>query len=187
MQRSWSRMTVPLIALSGLLAVLAVGALAAALLRGGEPKSVLDSCVVGTWQVTSYTEDVPVDSVGKVKFQSAGTGAVLRLGADGKGGIDYGAGTTFRSSTTEAGQPVVIDLVLAGTVNYGYQTADRVMSFTGVTAVGTATVTATATGKTQSEPLTASTDPAKYECAGDGLTTYTDAYRAQFTRVGRTS
>jgi hypothetical protein len=165
------------------LAVLIVAAAAFAVVmitRSGH-RSAVDSCLVGTWQVTDYSEDVSVASLGTVKFHGAGDGARLRLGRDGQGVVDYGTGTRFASSVPVAGKPVGIDLVLAGTVRYGFRTSAKVMSFNNVQADGTTTITTT-TGRHQSEPLKGSTDPAQYTCGGDVLITYTGAYRAELRR-----
>lgn len=172
---------VPLtVGLAILVMVVAVVAGVAITRAGSRP--AVDSCLVGAWRVTGYTEDVSVASIGAVKFHGAGDGARLQLGRDGHGVVDYGAGTRFTSSVPVAGQPVGVDLVLAGTVRYDFRTSEKVMTFSNVRADGTTTITTTM-GRRQSEALKGSTDPAQYTCRGDVLTTYTGAYRAELRRA----
>jgi hypothetical protein len=166
------------------LAILVVSAAVVAVVMINRPgsRTGVDACLVGAWQVTDYSEEVSVASIGAVKFHGAGDGARLRLGQDGQGVVDYGAGTRFTSSVPVAGQPVGVDLVLAGTVRYAFRTNANVMSFSNVRADGTTTITTT-TGRRQAEALKGSTDPAQYTCSGNVLTTYTGVYRAQLRRV----
>ncbi|HLL66580.1 MAG TPA: hypothetical protein VK453_12650 [Micromonosporaceae bacterium] len=179
-----ARFRVPLI---GLAAVLAAGLVvtAAAALGGhrtvGTDPTAIDRCLVGNWEVTSYSESVTAAEIGTVQFRGSAPGAKVRLGENGKGAIEYGDGTAFASSLSITGQEVGIDLVLAGTVTYDFRTNGGLMSFTNVRADGTTTITTT-TGRRQSEPLRGSIDPAQYTCQGNALTTFTAAYRAEMKR-----
>jgi hypothetical protein len=190
--RDRSPLLVPLIALSSILVILVAAIVVIAVVRAsgkgsanGQPTAtkaaaLVDECVVGTWRMSHYEEDVPVAGVGTVKF--TGEGAEVRLKDDGTGVTDYKDGTTFNA--TLGG--VVYKLVVTGTVSFGYRTNNGAVSFTGVTASGKETLTRTDTGQQVSQDLTGSSDPASYTCSGGSLTEFTNQYRAEMRRVSRT-
>ncbi len=198
-QRNRSPLLVPLIALSSILVVLVAAIVVVAVVRAsgktdagggtGQPTgapsatkaaALVDECVVGTWRMSHYEEDVPVAGFGTAKF--TGEGAEVRLKDDGTGVTDYKDGTTF--TATLGG--VVYKLVVTGTVSFGYRTNNGAVSFTGVTASGDETLTRTDTGQQVSQKLTGNSDPASYTCSGDSLTEFTNQYRAEMRRVSRT-
>jgi hypothetical protein len=187
---------VPLIALSATLVVLVVAIVVVVVVRtgsrgqtGGQTTappgtntgSSVDGCVVGTWRMSHYEEDVPVAAVGSVKF--TGQGAEVRLRADGTGVTDYKNGTTYTATVNG----VVYNLVVSGTVSFGYRTQSGTVSFSGVTAAGKETITRTDNGQQVTQDLSGSSDPATYTCAGDTLTEFTNQYRAEMSRISRTS
>jgi hypothetical protein len=194
-----SSFMVPLIALSGVLAILVVAIVVVVLVKnsgsdssdntaagGGttteDPKSALvDQCVVGVWQMTSYSEDVPVPNVGSVPFTLSGNGAKMTFGKDGKGIQDFGAGTNFVGNVTQAGTTVPVNLQLSGKVTYDFRTNDGVMSFSNMVSQGKATVSAG--GQSQSQDYKGDTDPSKYICNGDKMTMSTSAYQSELKRV----
>jgi hypothetical protein len=190
--RTRSPLLVPLIALSSILVILVAAIVVVAVVRasgrnnstgGGSTApttaSLVDECVIGTWRMSHYEEDVPVKDIGNVKF--TGEGAEVRLRADGTGVTDYKDGTTF--DATVGG--VAYKLVVTGTVSFGYRTSNGTVSFSGVTASGQETLTRTDTGQQVTQELTGSSDPASYTCSGDSLTEFTNQYRAELRRVSR--
>jgi hypothetical protein len=195
-QRNRSPLLVPLIALSSILVILVAAIVVVAVVRAsgkdsanGQPTgaptatkaaALVDECVVGTWRMSHYEEDVPVAGFGTVRF--TGEGAEVRLKDDGTGVTDYKDGTTFNA--TLGG--VVYKLVVTGTVSFGYRTNNGAVSFTGVTASGKETLTRSDTGQQVSQDLTGNSDPASYTCSGDSLTEFTNQYRAEMRRVSRT-
>jgi hypothetical protein len=199
--RHRSPLLVPLVALSSILVILVAAIVVVAVVRAsgrstggsgdangqrpGTPTAtkaaaLVDECVVGTWRMSHYEENVPVAGFGTVKF--TGAGAEVRLKDDGTGVTDYKDGTTF--TATLGG--VVYKLVVTGTVNFRYRTSNGAVSFTGVTASGKETLTNTDTGQQVSQDLTGDSDPASYTCSGDSLTEFTNQYRAEMRRVSRT-
>jgi hypothetical protein len=193
-RRTRNIMLIPLIALSVTLAILVVAIVvvyAARADRGtndptasssssGKPNPAIDNCVVGTWKMNAYSEDVPVDGVGTVKF--TGQGAQVRLRADGTGVTDYGSGTTFTGTISG----VTYKLVVSGTVKFDYKAKDGTVSFSNLSASGKETVTRSGTDQQFTQDLTGSSDPANYTCAGDTMVEYTDQYRAEMGRLSRT-
>jgi hypothetical protein len=199
--RNRSPLLVPLIALSSVLVILVAAIVVVAVVRAsgrnnpttggtagrstGAPTAtkavaLVDECVVGTWRMSHYEEDVPVTGFGNVKF--TGEGAEVRLRDDGTGVTDYKDGTTFDATVGS----VVYKLVVTGTVSFGYRTNNGAVSFTDVTASGKETLTRTDTGQQVSQDLTGNSDPASYTCSGDSLTEFTNQYRAEMQRVSRT-
>jgi hypothetical protein len=191
--RTRSPLLVPLIALSSILVILVAAIVVIAVVRasgrsnpstGGSTatraNSLVDECVIGTWRMSHYEEDVPVTGYGNVKF--TGEGAEVRLRVDGTGVTDYKDGTTFNATV----DGVVYKLVVSGTVSFGYRTSNGTFSFSGVTASGQETLTRTDTGQQVTQDLTGSSDPANYTCSGDSLTEFTNQYRAEMRLVNRT-
>lgn len=134
-----------------------------------------DACLVGTWRVESYSEDVPLAGSGTVRF--TGSGARTTLRADGTGETDYGTGTVYRATVN--GRRVT--LTISGNVRYRYRTrggtllvSDVVPAARSAVAVDGRAVTAT--------PLHVNADPAGYTCAGTSMTQSTSAYRARYRR-----
>src|SRR4029453_10640514 len=95
---------VPVLALSGVLVLLVVAIVVVAALKNGDDKTdtpvaepgkssagaspkasaVIDECLVGTWETTSYTEQVSMQGIGDVPFKLDKNGAILKFTADGK-------------------------------------------------------------------------------------------------------
>jgi hypothetical protein len=138
--------------------------------------SVVDSCVVGSWRVTSHEERVPIDNVGNVTF-TGGDGAKIRLAADGTGVTDYGNGTEFEGTANGR----TITLILSGDVTYRYHTANGTVSFRALTsrAHGVVKVDGVEVGR---EDFDATDDPAKYTCTASRLTQATNLYETVMTR-----
>jgi hypothetical protein len=149
---------------------------------GGSGPLLVDRCVVGTWTVTHYTEQVPVAGVGDVTF--VGKGAEVRLRRDGTGVTDYKEdGTTFTASIGG----VNYRLVVTGTVTFTYRTGNGTVTFTDVKASGKETITREDTGATETADLVGSLTPASFTCGGNALVETTNQYRAEMTRVSRTA
>jgi hypothetical protein len=181
-----SSYTIPLIALSATLVVVVVGIVAIVLFRDGDTPdnpSAIDNCVVGTWEVTDYTEDVAVPEVGKVTFTDSGKGATLRFTKDGKGVQDFGTGTVFTGTV----QGAKVNLEISGTVRYDFRTNDNTMSFSNLVSDGKAKVSVPSLGREESQDFTGSDDPSRYTCGGDKMTMSTSLYRADLKRTSATA
>jgi hypothetical protein len=179
---------IPLIALSVTLIVLVAAIVVVALTRsdrssnqGGPPSpsasSLVDPCVVGNWRVTRHTEQVPLPLVGDVQFTSSGTGARVRLAADGTGVTEFGEGTAFVAIVAGA----EYKLIFKGSVNYDYRTANGRVVFSNLGPDGTATLTVD--GEEQaSQALTGTADEANYTCDGSTLREFTTKYQTELRR-----
>lgn len=142
----------------------------------------IDPCVVGSWRVDSYVEDLALDEpFGRTRFTGVGPGALVELREDGLGATDYGdaddGGTAFEGEV--AG--ITVTLTLTGRVTYRYRAVDGTVSFTDVREFGDATLTAPGIDP-QTDDLDVDLDPANYECAGDTMTQSTTFYTAQLSR-----
>jgi hypothetical protein len=196
-----SSFMVPLLALSGVLAILVVAIVVVVLVRKGgddptdtagkttgnatagasKTPGLVDDCVVGTWKMTSYSENVPVPNVGTVPFKLKGTGAVLTFGADGKGKQDYGTGTNFAGDATVSGTSVTINLKVTGDITYDFRTSSSgTMTFSNL--VSNAKATVSAGGQEESDDFDGSDDPSKYTCQGTRITMSTSDYTMQLSK-----
>src|SRR5262249_44827817 len=180
-EKSRNMFTTPLIALSAVLVVLVIAIVIVVVVRSsggsdspGTPiaggsstpaKPLVDECVVGTWETTSYTEEVPVPQVGPVPFSLTGKGATMKFGKDGKGVQDFGTGTNFTGNVTASGQTVKVNLKITGDVKYDFRTNDGGMTFSNLVSNGKATVSAPSIGFTQTEDFKANNDPSNYTCS----------------------
>lgn len=163
---------VPLIALSGTLAVLVAAIVIVVQIR----KSDKDLCIVGTWLVTSHREDVEVPGAGKVAF--TGQGARVTLRPDGTGRTDYGtAGTTYRGTANGR----TIELTITKTVTFRFAADGTTVRFTDVQADGEGIVTVDGREVVRRK-FQGGADPAEYTCAGDRLTERTNLYEVVLTR-----
>jgi len=185
-QRHRGPLTVPLVALSVTLALLVVAIVVVVIFRDRSPSqsSLVDTCVVGQWAVTTMTMDVVTDSFGTVHFTNVGSAGKVTYSADGKGVRDYGDDTEFVADVTGGGVTRKMNLKIAGTARYDFRTANSAITTSNVQAAGTMVLTVTATGASSSQNLDIGADTAKYSCEKNNLTIYTEQYRAESTRSG---
>jgi hypothetical protein len=182
----------PVLALSATLIVLVVAIVIVVVVKnsGGtatgaasnSTKALVDECVVGSWEMTSYNEDVPTQ-VGTVPLALAGKGAAMRFSKDGRGVQDFGTGTQFSGTVTASGQNAKVNLEIKGTVRYDFRTNDGVMSFSNLQSDGKATVYTPLTGQSTTQDFKGSSDPSKYTCSGDKMTMSTSAYQSELKRT----
>jgi hypothetical protein len=189
--RSRNSFVLPLVALSVVLVVLVVAIVAVAALRSGtkkvadgssasaSPSSKVDTCVVGTWNITSESQDVAVEGVGSVTFKGSGARVLLR--ANGTGEILYN-GTTY-TGTISGHQ---WDLIANGSIKYDYTTSNGSMAYSNFVPTGTVVIKLDGTEAT-SEPMTADEDPVRYTCTGDTMTQTTNQRTVSLTRVSKTA
>jgi len=191
---------VPLLALSGVLVLLVVAIVVVVLVKnsggsGGSDNppvagsstsaeaSLVDKCVVGTWEMTAYTEQVPVDGVGNVPFKLDGKGATLTFSKDGKGVQDFGDGTNFVGAVSSSGTSVDVNLKITGALKYDFRTNDGVMSYSHLTSEAKYTISSAATTPTAEETLPGSSDPSKYNCNGSKMTMSTSSYSSELHKT----
>ncbi|WFE22834.1 hypothetical protein O7621_05715 [Solwaraspora sp. WMMD937] len=139
---------------------------------------LVDPCVVGTWQVDSYEEDIALEEpFGKTRFSGVGPGARVELREDGSGTTDYGDSTTFEGFVAGT----VVTLTISGQVTYRFRALDGTVSFSDVDADGTVTLSAPGVGS-ESQTLVVEFDPASYQCDGDTMTQRTTLYTAEMSK-----
>jgi len=186
----------PVLALSGVLVVIVVAIVIVVVVKnnnnstGGTANgagtgtaaadSKIDKCVVGSWVMTSYSEDVPIDQVGNVPFTLSGQGAAFTFGAGGKSVEDFRSGTVFKGNVTQAGTTIPVTLTVSGTVSADVGTNNGAMSFANLKSTAKAVVSAA--GQKQTKPFNGDNNPANYTCAGDKLTLSTSTYREELKR-----
>ncbi len=180
-----SRSLVPLVALSSTLVVLVVAIVVVAIVRkkGGSTDStttnpgLVDSCVVGSWKITSYDATAVGNNGETVKY--AGSGGTVRLRADGTGDEDL-SGSIITTSISGHGY----QFSGSGTITFDYRTANGSMAFSNV--VSNATRTWKVDGvTTTTEAVAASEDPANYSCSGDSFKQFTSSYTVGLSRTSR--
>jgi hypothetical protein len=192
---------VPLLALSGVLVLLVVAIVVVVLVKnsgdsGGTDNnppvadgsssaaaSLVDKCVVGTWEMTAYTEQVPVDGVGNVPFKLDGKGATLTFSKDGKGVQDFGDGTNFVGAVSASGTSVDVNLKITGALKYDFRTNDGVMSYSHLTSDAKYTISSAVTTPTAEDTLPGSSDPSKYNCDGSKMTMSTSSYSSELHKT----
>ena len=139
----------------------------------------IDSCVIGTWRVTSHREDVSNDELGKLSF-TGGDGAELRLKADGTGESDYGSGTAY---TAKASNGKSIKLEVTGVVSYSYTAVDGRISVDDVKSQATFRFYIDGEQYGDTQAFNASDSPSNYTCSGDRMTQKTLLYTIDYERA----
>jgi hypothetical protein len=178
---AWThRYAVPMFVSSLVAFVLSGSALTAVLVLDDDPtdpQSGIDRCVLGTWRMTSHTEEI--SSLGlTTQLTLTGEGALYNFHEDGTGSGEYGEGTTFGS--TVFGQTV--PATIAGTINFRYEAADGTFQ---ITAMLPSDATFSVEGS--EVPYALSTDsPEQYSCEGDSLILSLEDrnYHAEYQRAG---
>jgi hypothetical protein len=187
----------PLLALSGVLLVLVVAIVVVVVVkRGGDDPTtpvadgsgsaqakLVDDCVVGTWEMSNYTETIPVPDVGPVPFTLTGKGGTMTFGADGKGVQDYGSGTSFKGNVTVSGTAVPVTLKISGSLKFDFRTNDGGMTFSNMKSTASYVVQAPGVQDSASEDFDGSTDPSKYTCSGKTMTMSTNAYKSDLRKT----
>lgn len=191
-QKRRNSFVTPVLALSGVLVVIVVAIVIVVVVKnngsngtgGGGPSaaanSKIDSCVVGSWRMTSYSENVPIDQVGNVPFTLSGQGAKLTFDSNGKSVEDFGKGTVFTGNVTQAGATIPVTLTVSGTVSADVGTSGGAMSYANLTSTAKAVVSAA--GQKQTKPFNGSTDPSNYTCSGNTMTLSTSTYKEELKR-----
>ncbi len=138
----------------------------------------IDACTVGTWNVSTHTEDLEVPNVGTIKL-SGGKGAKFTLAPDGTAVFDYGTGTEYTG--TLSGQNV--RLRIKGPVTYDFTARDGRIKLTGVDTEATFVIYINGEETASEQEFLAADDSASYTCANDRLTQTGAAYTIEYTRA----
>ncbi|MDP9798516.1 hypothetical protein J2S43_007028 [Catenuloplanes nepalensis] len=137
----------------------------------------IDACTVGTWNVSTHTEDLEVPNVGTIKL-SGGKGATFTLAEDGTAVFDYGTGTEYTG--TLSGQNV--RLRIQGEVTYDYTSRNSRLALTGVDTEATFVIFVNGEETSEEQEFLASSDTADYTCSSTRLTQKGNAYTIEYTR-----
>ncbi len=125
----------------------------------------IDACTVGTWNVSTHTEDLEVPNVGTIKL-SGGKGATFTLAQDGTAIFDYGDGTEYTG--TLSGQNV--RLRIQGEVTYDYTSRNSRLALTGVDTEATFVIFVNGEETAEEQEFLATSDTADYTCSSTRLT-----------------
>ena len=193
-----SSLMVPLLALSGVLALLVVAIVVVAVVKnsGDDPgtdpapgaqasqpaKSLVDECVVGTWETVTYTEQVAIDGVGDVPFKLEKNPPTLKFSKDGKLTQTY-RGSVFGATMPVEGQSVKVLYTIDATASSDFRTNDGGMTYSNVNASGKGVVTASGTPFREEVPFDPGDDPSKYTCSNDTLSLTTSRINTELKRV----
>jgi hypothetical protein len=144
---------------------------------GASPSTLIDPCLVGTWQALREHQELRVEGYGSVGVD--GKGVVVHVGPDGSVRQEYGSASPY--TTTANGHR--LQITIAGTVRGTIRTSGRRITFHGMSADGTVTATVDGTA-VATLPLQTGGDPVDYDCAGSTLTeTGTQDYSVTLTRI----
>ncbi|GAB7049281.1 hypothetical protein [Catenuloplanes indicus] len=137
----------------------------------------IDACTVGTWNVSTHTEDLEVPNVGTIKL-SGGKGAKFTLAPDGTAVFDYGTGTEYTG--TLSGQNV--RLRIQGEVTYEYTSRNSRLALTGKDTEATFVIFVNGEETSEEQEFLASSDTADYTCSSSRMTQEGNAYTIEYTR-----
>ena len=144
----------------------------------GVPASAaIDTCLVGTWKITSEHMQLDLPQIGPVTL--IGQGLVSHVHPDGSVDDDYAQATPYTGSVSGH----TLSLTATGTAHSRITTADGTMSFHDVTANGTFSYAVDGVPGASTFPLSLSTDPVQYTCLNGNASEHTDRYDATWSKV----
>jgi hypothetical protein len=185
-----NKFMMPLIALSGVVVVLVIAIVAVVALRkdddpknvsdpgrttgattgaSAKPSAAIDSCLIGTWKTTSYTEEAPMANVeGGVKLTLDKNGSTLKFTPEG-GYTESYENSVYKANPTVSGTPVAITVTVNATVTATVHTTSGSIVYADTKVSGKMLTTAPSIGYSQEDPFESDGAPAKYTCSGDNL------------------
>jgi hypothetical protein len=186
-----NKFMMPLIALSGVVVVLVIAIVAVVALRkDDDPKNVsdpgrttpgastgasakasaaIDTCLIGTWKTSSYTEEAPMANVeGGVKLTLDKNGSTLKFTPEG-GYTESYENSVYKANPTVSGTPVAITVTVNATVSATVHTTSGSIVYEGTKVSGKMLTTAPSIGYSEETDFTSDGAPAKYTCSGDTL------------------
>lgn len=148
---------------------------------GGDPRSGIDPCVLGTWRTVSQTERV--SSLGQdVQLTLAGEGPLHVYRGDGTASVDYGDGITL----TGAALGQTVQATITGGMTYRYQAADGIFQITEiVTNQATFTVELFPGAPVDTRYEVSTATPEHYRCEADSIRFWLEErdYTAEYERL----
>ncbi len=181
-------LALPLTALAATLVILVIAIVVATATRnnGKGTTSLVDSCLVGTWTVSTMKVDIRTAELGTVNFTNVGEAGRMRFDPDGTGYHDYGegGGVEFTADAGTGSTVRKVSLKVTGIVRYHVRTEDSTVWYQDTRTVGAATLTVVDTGTTSPVEFGVHGEPARYSCHSDTLTTFTEDYRLEARRSG---
>jgi serine/threonine kinase PknH len=139
------------------------------------PTSLLDSCLVGTWNMVVVDQDNTFNGV-FVQFSGAGERVTIR--PDGSAVADWSPSETLRATVNGVPWTDVIE----GQATMNAETQNGFLLLSDVTATGTWTLYDNG-AYNNSGPLSLEPGPIRYTCSGNTLREYPDDGSLQATRV----
>lgn len=179
---------VPLIALSGVVVVLVIAIVAVVALKKDDPKKVadpgkattsagasakasaaIDTCLIGTWTTTSYTEEAPMANVeGGVKLTLDKNGSKLKFTPEG-GYTESYENSVYKANPTVSGTAVAITVTVNATITATVHTTSGSIVYSDTKVSGKMLTTAPSIGYSEETAFESDGAPAKYTCNGDSL------------------
>ncbi|MBT8224791.1 MAG: hypothetical protein HKP61_09050 [Dactylosporangium sp.] len=150
--------------------------------RDGAEEPLVDPCVVGNWTVQNMTMAIETDAFGKIRFVSLGEIGKIEYGADGTAVHAYGDEARLSAEVTVSAVSQQAILTITGVDRYDYRTSDSTMVFSSLRDDRTTTLTIDGIGVSSDIDINMGLEPARFSCAGDSLTTFTENYRAEAHR-----
>jgi hypothetical protein len=140
--------------------------------------TLVDSCVVGTWKVTSDQTTVDFGgSYGKISVTNTEP-YTIKMRADGTAVEDMGEATIFQGEVNN----VIYTVGYSGTSTYSYRTGNGQLTINGAVAKGHWVLLVNDKTVGSGETV-ASNDPVQYTCSGDTMTEHRTDDSMQMSRT----
>jgi hypothetical protein len=148
---------------------------------GSTTAAGFDTCLVGTWRVTSYETHVAFDNVGDVTFTADDLHETIKIERDGSAVDDYGTASNPTVLTGSSGSHDY-RIEVFGTVSYKIGSANGVLSFSDAKPSGSLELFID-DASAGSENLDVTNDPTPYTCSGGQFTQTTSDFKASATKT----
>ncbi len=141
------------------------------------PSSSVDTCLIGTWTVSSNRQQVDIPSVGPVTF--LGKGEVVHIHPDGEVDTDYAQATQYTASYNGH----VIGATLTGTDRSTISTANGTITILDDKPNGSVAFTLDGAPLGSAAATEPDTDPAQYTCLNNTANLHTSRFDETLTKT----